>query len=274
MPPAPLIMWANNGGRRIGVVPGRFFSSAPWRRTATSGAAGRSASASSQSQQLNWSGRSVFALSATAGLLGFGLAALRIEHPKPRPVVLFDSKIASPQYASTQEMETVSRACLSACGPITDEHCPQALKEMRREIGDVDGDLISTDPDDLHAHGYSEWSTTNPDGLPVAVAYPRSTAQVSTLARICYKYRIPIIPYSGGSSLEGNFSAPYGGISIDFAYMDQIVQFNKEDMDVVVQPSMGWQDLNEQLAKMDSGLFFPIDPGMPSGRVSFAAGGK
>jgi D-lactate dehydrogenase (cytochrome) len=61
--------------------------------------------------------------------------------------------------------------------------------------------------------------------------------------------------------LEGNFSAPFGGISVDFAYMDKIIQFNKADMDIVVQPSIGWQDLNEQLAKMGSGLFFPIDPG-------------
>lgn len=98
----------------------------------------------------------------------------------------------------------------------------------------------------------------------MAVAYPRSTDQVSIIAHICYKYRVPIIPYSGGSSLEGNFSAPYGGISIDFAYMDKIVQFNKDDMDIVVQPSIGWQDLNAQLAGMDSGLFFPIDPGAPN----------
>lgn len=98
----------------------------------------------------------------------------------------------------------------------------------------------------------------------MAVAYPRSTEQVSTIARICHRYRVPIIPYSGGSSLEGNFSAPFGGISVDFAFMDKIVQFNKDDMDVVVQPSIGWQDLNEQLAKMGSGLFFPIDPGMSS----------
>lgn len=130
---------------------------------------------------------------------------------------------------------------------------------MRSALGDED--LISTDPEDLRAHGYSEWSSTNPDGLPVAVAYPRSTEEVSKIARICYKYSIPIIPYSGGSSLEGHFSAPHGGISVDFAYMDKIVQFNKDDMDIVVQPSLGWQDLNEQLAKMESGLFFPIDPG-------------
>lgn len=135
----------------------------------------------------------------------------------------------------------------------------QALDEIRAALGGED--IISIDPDDLRAHGYSEWSTSNPDGLPVAVAYPRSTEQVSTIARICYKHRVPIIPYAGGSSLEGNFSAPYGGISVDFAFMDKIVQFNKEDMDIVVQPSIGWQDLNAQLAAMESGLFFPIDPG-------------
>lgn len=95
----------------------------------------------------------------------------------------------------------------------------------------------------------------------MAVAYPRSTAEVSTIAQVCYKYHVPIIPYSGGTSLEGNFSAPFGGISVDFAYMDQIVQFNQEDMDIVVQPSIGWQDLNEQLRKLGSGLFFPVDPG-------------
>lgn len=135
----------------------------------------------------------------------------------------------------------------------------KAIQEITHELGDED--IISTDPEDLHTHGYSEWSTVNPDTLPVAVAYPRSTEQVSTIARICYKHRVPVIPYSGGSSLEGNFSAPYGGVSIDFAFMDQIIQFNKDDMDIVVQPSIGWQDLNATLAETGSGLFFPVDPG-------------
>lgn len=136
----------------------------------------------------------------------------------------------------------------------------QAIQEIRTELASVD-DIISTDPDDLHAHGYSEWSSCNLDTLPVAVAYPRSTEQVSVIARICSKYHIPIIPYSGGTSLEGNFSAPFGGVSVDFAYMDKVLKFNREDMDVVVQPSVGWQDLNDQLLKMESGLFFPVDPG-------------
>jgi FAD/FMN-containing dehydrogenase len=43
--------------------------------------------------------------------------------------------------------------------------------------------------------------------------------------------------------------------------MDQVIQFNKDDMDIVVQPSIGWQDLNTMLAETGSGLFFPVDPG-------------
>lgn len=239
-----------------------FYSSAS-RRTAGRGVGGRLHSMSgSQQRPPAWSGRSVVALSATAGLLGFTLAAAGFEAPKPRPVVLFDAKIPSPEYASTEEMEVVSS--LNIYHNLAGSNCSrilQALREIRREVGGEE-DIISIDPDDLHAHGYSEWSTSNPDGLPVAVAYPRSTQQVSTIAKICHKYHVPIIPYSGGSSLEGNFSAPYGGISVDFAYMDQIIQFNKDDMDIVVQPSIGWQELNDQLAKLESGLFFPIDPGM------------
>lgn len=78
----------------------------------------------------------------------------------------------------------------------------QAIQEIRDAIRH-DEEIISTDPDDLHAHGYSEWSTVNTESLPVAVAYPRSTADVSTIAQVCYKYHVPIIPYSGGTSLEG-----------------------------------------------------------------------
>lgn len=65
-------------------------------------------------------------------------------------------------------------------------------------------------------HGFSEWSSVRVDTLPIAVAYPRNTEQVSTIARICHERKVPIIPYSGGSSLEGHTAAPFGGISMAF----------------------------------------------------------
>jgi len=74
--------------------------------------------------------------------------------------------------------------------------------------------------------------------------------------------------------LEANYSCPYGGMSIDFAFMDKIIELHAEEyvhmslrlvfiltvvsMDVVVQPSVPWMSLNEQIKS--SGLFFPVDP--------------
>ncbi|KAI0455739.1 putative D-lactate protein [Xylaria acuta] len=239
-------MSANNATRRL--IGG-------WRRTFSTNTAlkrpstGRATNMVNSVQASRWTGRSVLAMAASAGAVGFGLAAFALDGSPKRTASLFDDKTSGPIYASVKELEL-------------------ALNEIRQEINALgeDEDIISTDADELHAHGYSEWSTVNPDGLPVAVAYPRSTEQVSVIARICHKYHVPIIGYSGGSSLEGHFSAPYGGISVDFAYMDKIIQLNKGDMDVVVQPSIGWQDLNTQLSQMDSGLFFPIDPG-PSAKI-------
>ncbi|KAF2477293.1 D-lactate dehydrogenase mitochondrial precursor [Lindgomyces ingoldianus] len=152
-----------------------------------------------------------------------------------------------PRYASKTEME-------------------KAIDELRYLLG---SDAISTDDEDLHLHGYSEWSSINIDQLPVAVAYPKSTEEVSQIAKICHKYKIPMIPYSGGSSLEANFSAPYGGMSIDFSFMDQIISLHADDMDVVVQPSVPWMSLNEEIK--NSGLFFPVDPG-PSARIGGMVG--
>ncbi|KAG5655274.1 hypothetical protein KAF25_010426 [Fusarium avenaceum] len=134
-----------------------------------------------------------------------------------------------------------------------------ALDEIRQELNDTEG-IISTDPADLKAHGYSEWSSVNVDILPVAVAYPRSTEQVQTIARVCHRRKVPIIPFSGGSSVEGHTGAPFGGVSIDFTYMDKCLRYSPEDMDATVQPGLCWTDFNEELASEGTGLFFPIDP--------------
>jgi len=65
----------------------------------------------------------------------------------------------------------------------------QAIEEVRAKLGE---DSITTDDDELQRHGYSEWSTINVDVLPIAVVYPKSTAEVSEIAKVCYAHKIPI----------------------------------------------------------------------------------
>ncbi|QIW97527.1 hypothetical protein AMS68_003045 [Peltaster fructicola] len=120
---------------------------------------------------------------------------------------------------------------------------------------------ISTTDADVKSHSGSEWSShaALPGDQPFAVLKPASTEEVSEIMKVCHKRRIPVTAYSGGTSLEGHFAATRGGICIDFSRMDKIIALHKDDLDVVVQPAVGWEGLNEDLG--DQGLFFPPDPG-------------
>lgn len=159
-----------------------------------------------------------------------------------------------PDYSSTMAlsntkppMHDVSQATLQA-----------ALVDFKNIVGE---DNISTEEYDLRSHSGTEWSShpTLPSDLPFAVVKPVCTKQVSEVMKICYRRRIPVTAYSGGTSLEGHFAATCGGVCIDFSRMDKILALHKDDLDVVVQPAVGWEDLNEYLA--EDGLLFPPDPG-------------
>lgn len=106
---------------------------------------------------------------------------------------------------------------------------------------------MSTDLDDIKAHSYCEWSSTNIDAKSVAIVRPKSTEQASAIAKICTMYKVPMTPYGAGSSLEGNFSSPFSGICIDLSETNKIVEFHPDDMDVVVQAGVNWMKLNVEI---------------------------
>lgn len=120
---------------------------------------------------------------------------------------------------------------------------------------------VSTLETDIEHHTGSTWSThlPKPDEKPFCVVYPGSTEEVSEIMKICHQRLIPVVGYSGGTSLEGHFTQTRKGISINFARMNKVLALHKEDLDVVVQPAVGWEALNDDLAKQN--LFFPPDPG-------------
>lgn len=120
---------------------------------------------------------------------------------------------------------------------------------------------ISLEKSDLESHSGSAWSSrpAEPSDLPFCVVKPKDTLEVSAIMKICHDRKIPVTAYSGGTSLEGQFAATKGGVCVDFSRMNKILALHKDDLDVVVQPAVGWELLNEELAK--SNLFFPPDPG-------------
>jgi D-lactate dehydrogenase (cytochrome) len=107
-------------------------------------------------------------------------------------------------------------------------------------------------------HGRDESAFTSVPP-PAAVVFALSTQEVAEVVTLASQYRVPVIPFGVGSSLEGHLLAVQGGISIDVSRMNQVLAINAEDLTVTVQPGVTRKQLNE--AVKSTGLFFPIDPG-------------
>lgn len=125
------------------------------------------------------------------------------------------------------------------------------------ELVNLLGDRVTRSKPELVAHGASE--SYFPLTLPDAVAYPETTEEVAVLVRICAAHGVPVVGYGAGTSLEGQAQAFSGGICVDFARMNKVLEVGQADMDVRVQPGVTREALNEELRA--TGLFFPVDPG-------------
>ena len=120
-----------------------------------------------------------------------------------------------------------------------------------------EGRVVSGGEDlDRHAGGvFTYHAPVSPD----AVVYPQSRDEVIGILRFANERRVPIVPFGQGSSLEAHTLPVNGGISLDLARMNHILEIRAEDFIARVQPGLTHGTLNAALA--DHGLHFPVDPG-------------
>lgn len=142
---------------------------------------------------------------------------------------------------------------------LSEQNLQGAFQEFVELLGEENVDLRKGE---LISRSSTAWSPA-PNGeadLPSMIVFPRHTQDVSHIARICHRRRIPMIGFSGGTSLEGTLAAQHSEVCVDFnRHMNQVLEIRKDDMDITVQPAVGYQDMNKILEEHD--LFFPVDPG-------------
>ena len=131
------------------------------------------------------------------------------------------------------------------------------------------GDRLCTEGSVLEAHGKD--ASYHPSQMPDAVVFPECVEEVSEIVRVCSEQGVPVIPFGTGTAVEGGVVAVRGGICIDMSHMNKILSVNEDDMDVTVQAGVTRLQLNRHLAEMNTGLFFPVDPGADASLGGMAA---
>src|SRR6187402_2683329 len=128
------------------------------------------------------------------------------------------------------------------------------LAAIRAELPDL---RLLHDPADRESYRTDETAYLKA-GLPLAVALPTTTAEVSTLVRLAAEHRVPIVPRGAGSGLSGGAAGIEGGLTIALTKMDQVLEIDRENLVVVTQPGILNAELKKRVAA--EGLFYAPDP--------------
>lgn len=148
--------------------------------------------------------------------------------------------------------------------PINPKEFAEILTSLKGIMGEQ---YVFTDEESLSNYGHDE--TENLVFLPDIVIKPRSAEDIAKVVQLCNKYKIPITPRGAGTGLSGGALPHFGGILVSFERMNSILEIDKRNLQVTVEPGVITEVL--QNAVKEEGLFYPPDP---SSRGSCFIGGN
>ena len=90
--------------------------------------------------------------------------------------------------------------------------------------------------------------------IPEAVVRPKSAEEISQLMKLANREKIPVTARGAGSGLSGGAVPIHGGIVIDCCRMNHILDVDKANMTVTVEPGVITSEINEMLRP--HGLFY------------------
>jgi len=148
-----------------------------------------------------------------------------------------------------------------------------SLDRLKEELGVALGADYVIDSEAVRAQ-HSMGESFHKAGLPDVVVHPGSTEDVVAVVQLCRAYRVPLVPFGAGTSLEGHVVPLQGGVSLDTSRLNRIVRLSVEDLDVQVESGVTRKQLDARLRP--EGVFFPVDPGADAtigGMVATGASG-
>ena len=116
-------------------------------------------------------------------------------------------------------------------------------------------DFFACDAESLATYGRDWTKVFAPD--PAAIAFPRTTADVSKLLALCEAHRVPIVPSGGRTGLAGGAVATAGELVLSLSRMNRMDQVDRLGQTVRVQAGAVTEAVHAHCA--EHGLTWPVD---------------
>ena len=141
---------------------------------------------------------------------------------------------------------------------------PRFIAALRAALG-VEG--VIADPKALRP--YESDGLTAYRQVPLAVALPRSTAEVAAALRIASEFGIKVVPRGSGTSLSGGALPLADGLLLGLGKLNKILEVDLANRCAVVQP--GVTNLAISHAVAGDGFYYAPDP---SSQIACSIGGN
>lgn len=153
------------------------------------------------------------------------------------------------------------------------ELTPEIVKELKAIVGDQY--VIYDDTERLAQFSHDE-TPGDYICMPTAAIRPRTAAEISAIIKLANRENIPITPRGAGSGLSGGAVPIYGGLVLSVDRMNTIIEVDRDNMMVIVEPGMVANDINEHLAPFElfyAGYPMSLETCFIGGNVAENAGG-
>jgi glycolate oxidase len=143
---------------------------------------------------------------------------------------------------------------------------------LRQIVGQ--DDVLWDDAEALEPYSHDEVVGLRAD--PEVVVRVRSAEQVAEIMRLAQRERVPVTPRGAGYGLSGGAVPVLGGIVLSLERMNRILEIDKENLMVTVEPGVITGDIHRAVEA--EGLFYPPDPAsldscFIGGNIAEGAGG-
>lgn len=105
---------------------------------------------------------------------------------------------------------------------------------------------------------YSYDATPGFQSMPDAIVQPGTTEDVVEIVKICNATKTPIVARGSGTNLSAGTCPLRGGVVLSFQRMNNILELDKENLTLTVQPGVITQSISEFVERQ--GFFYPPDP--------------